>query len=119
MTIPEVVTIEQALSHLRLPSGSVDTDDLQIKIDAATQLVCEYVADRQPADEDWIETIEGWGRRVDPPALIVAAVLQQVAELFRFRGDDLANDAPPSVAAGCLSPIVARLLARYRSPVIA
>lgn len=121
MTIPRLLTLAQAREHLRTVDLEDDVD-LQLKIDAATQLVCEYISDRQPADEDWIATIEGWDGVSYPstaPPVIVAAVLQQVAELYRFRGDDVEGDLPKSVEHGALSPLVARLLHRYRSPTLA
>ena len=122
MIIPTLVTIAEARANLKLSSTS-DNADLQLKIDAATQLVCEYIADRQPADADWIDTIENWNTGsplVEAPAVIVHAVLVQVAELYRFRGDD-ADDKAPALQSdkGFLSPMVARLLSRYRSPVLA
>lgn len=127
MTIPTLVTVEQLRAHLRLGpatdgSPSSEDADLQMKIDAATQLVCEHIADRQPADTAWIATIESWNTGspvVAPPAIIVAAVLVQTGELYRFRGDDLATDAPPKFSLGYLSPMVIALLQRYRSPSLA
>lgn len=116
MTIPSIVTLDQARAHLRT-DGEDDTD-VQLKLDAATQLVCEYIADRQPADEDWIAEIEGWDAG-DPPPVIVHAVLLQLGELYRFRGDDLQADLPDWAADGSLSPHVQRMLKRYRSPSLA
>lgn len=121
MTIPTLVTLAQARAHVNAVRTD-DDDDLQLKIDAATQLVCEYIADRQPEDEDWIATIEGWDGVSSPttaPPIIVQAVLLQVGELYRFRGDDPEGDVPKSVDPGGLAPIVARMLHRYRSPVLA
>jgi hypothetical protein len=115
MTIPSIVTIDNALSHLHLSS---EDDDLQLKIDAATQLVCEHIADRQPADEDWIAEIEAWDEDSAPP-IIRLAVLEQVGEFYRFRGDDMASDRPPVLAYGSLSSHVMAILHRYRSPTLA
>lgn len=122
MTIPDLVTTAQARANLKL-SSTVDDADLQLKIDAATQLVCEYIADRQPENADWIDTIEQWGAgspAESAPAVVIHAVLLQVAELYRFRGDDTDGKAPALQANhGFLSPMVTRMLSRYRSPVLA
>lgn len=116
MTVPTVVTLNDFTSHLNL-SGD-DDSALQLQIDAATQVVCDYIVDRQPVDDDWISEIEGWDVDSAPP-VIKMAVLTQAAEFYRFRGDDLASDKPPSGDGSDLSPIVKRLLHRYRSPSLA
>lgn len=119
MTIPSIVTLEQLRDHLRLPaSGSppLDEADLQLRLDAATELVCHYIADRHPADEDWIAEIESWGTGSpvsDVPKVIVLAVLEQAAEFYRFRGDDPKPDRPEE--RGYLSPGVENLLSRYKN----
>lgn len=122
MTIPTIVTTTQLRDHLRLaqPTGSPvqmlpDETDLQLKLDAATQLICEYIADQHPASPTWIATIENWGSGspADPaPAVIVLAVLEQAAEFYRFRGDD--EDAVPREP-GMLLPAVENLVSRYKN----
>ncbi len=121
MTIPILVTIDDLIEHLRLPArvGSPpegpDDADLQRKLDAATQLICEYIAEKNPADEDWIAEIEGWditGSPVgEPPPVIALAVLEQAGTFYRFRGDD---DKTPEER-GFLSPGVENLLSRYKN----
>jgi hypothetical protein len=114
MTTPTIVTLAQAQAHLRLPSG---TDaDLQQKIDAATQWVCEYINDRQPTDPDWTAVIEGWGPLSAPP-VVTLAVLEVVADYDRYRGDD--GDGDKTREAGFLPLGVRNLLVRYRDPVLA
>ncbi len=97
MTIPVIVTLDQAQAHLRLspmlagsPGSPADDPDLQLKLDAATEAVCNRIAQRNPEDLTWIATIESWTDSGSPaaPPLVKLAVLQQVAELYRFRGDD-------------------------------
>ena len=124
MTIPAVVTLEQARAHLNMPPsmGSPDPKDadLQMKIDAATQIVCEYISDRNPADAAWTAEIESWGvtgsPAVPPPALIQAAVLFQFGELVRFRGDD--PEGPIRNPFSSLSPFVEGILRRYHDPTL-
>jgi len=126
MTIPTIITLAQAREHLHLPAsvGSpVDPADadLQMKVDAATQLVCEYISDRNPADLTWIAEIESWtvtgSPLVPPPALIQVAVLETFGELVRFRGDD--PDGPLRNPYSSLSPLVEGLLRRYHDPALA
>jgi hypothetical protein len=127
MVIPTIVTLAQLQGHLRLPLApdgsppSISDADLQQKLDAATQLVCEYIADRQPADSAWIAEIEGWGLAGSPPfpapPLVVLAVMEQCGDFFRFRGDDATDDRVRD--RGYLIPAVANLLTRYHDPVVA
>lgn len=120
MNIPTIVTLAQAQDHLALPYGQHE-EDLELKIAAATQLVLEYIAQRRDEDEqtEWVQTIESWGiGSPEAPRVIVMAVLIQVGELYRFRGDDMATDRPPSGDGTELTPLVRRLLHRYRSPSI-
>lgn len=127
MTIPTVVTLAQARAHLNMPlaaldgSPSAEDADLQMKIDAATQLVCEYISDRQPDDAVWIAEIEAWGLTgspaVPPPPVIQQAVLIQFGELVRFRGDDA--EGPFRNPHSHLSPFVEGLLRRYHDPALA
>ncbi len=99
MTIPTIVTLEQAQAHLRLsptligsPLMPADDPDLQLKLDAATEAICVRIAQRNPLDHVWITTIESWGTGGSPevpaPPIVRLAVLEQVAELYQFRGDD-------------------------------
>lgn len=99
MTIPQIVTIEEVMDHLNLtpvlvgsppaPGSPATYPGLQLKIDAATEVICNRIAQRKPIDTDWIATIEGWstGSPAAPP-LVKLAVCEQVAEFYRFRGDD-------------------------------
>lgn len=51
------------------------------------------------------------------PAVVKAAVLLQVANLYGFRGDDV--EQPAGQEHGYLAPGVVNLLKRYRDPVVA
>ncbi len=110
MTIPAIVTLAQAQAHLRLspmlagsPGSPADDPDLQMKLDAATEAVLNRIAQRNPIDVFWIETIENWTTTDElssptspagsppiavAPPVVRLAVLEQTAELYRFRGDD-------------------------------
>lgn len=132
MIYPIVVTLEQLRSHLKLPqpSGSPaigpDDDDLQLKLDAATQTVCEYIADRYndaTANEEWIAEIEGWTGSPQAPPDVKLAILEQAAEFYRFRGDEEDINAIGSqnwtAIRWFISPRVDLLLWRYRKRVLA
>jgi hypothetical protein len=124
MTIPTVVTLAQLLAHLRLPAPgsplSSDEIDLQMKLDAATQFVCEHINDRQPTDPIWTAEIESWGLTgspvVAPPPLVVLAVLELASYYWRFRGDDEGTTQPMTL--GYLPTTVTNILVRYRQPVL-
>jgi hypothetical protein len=97
MIVPTIVTLEQAEAHLRLspmltgsPLAPAEDPDLQLKLDAATEAVCRRIAQRKPMDDDWVATIESWSTTGSPmaPPVVRLAVLEQVAEFYRFRGDD-------------------------------
>jgi hypothetical protein len=117
VNIPTIVTVQQAQDHLSIPYGQQE-EDLELKIAAATQLVCEYISQRRDEDEQdaWILEIESWSLgSPEAPRIVVMAILVQVGELYRFRGDDAGSDAPKGDT-GEPSPLVKRLLSRYRSP---
>jgi hypothetical protein len=128
VTTPTLITVAQLRQHLKLPdppdvgspgspAAGIDDADLQLKIDAATQLVCDYIADRNPADPDWIHEIESWDPAGSPAAIpppkVILAVLIQAAEFYRYRGDDAQPEPDPDY--GCLQPSVQRLLSTYKN----
>ncbi len=110
MTTPDLVSVTAFRQHMQLPDTTVDNSRLQVFIDAATQLVCEYIADRNPADEDWIAEIEAWDCD-SVPRVVLLAVLMQAAEAYRFIGDD---EKTPQER-GYLAPGIENLLSRYKN----
>ncbi len=117
-----------ARRHLRLgddttPAGSPSSPpvpedaDLQLKIDHATEIVIDYIS--RPADVAWTEEIAAWDES-SVPGSVQAAILTQLGELWRYRGDDAASEQPADPSAGDdLSPDVKKYLKRFRDPVIA
>jgi len=110
-----LITREQAIDHLRLPLTVDDVDsrtarDLTVKIAQAESLILDYLKIDPAAPPAWLGT--------DVPPLVQAAALVQLAELWRFRGDD-STDAAPVYAEGQLSPQVTNYLRRYRDPALA
>jgi hypothetical protein len=105
-----LVTVAQAVSHLRLPIvlGTDPIDpretDLRMKLAAAEAVVFDYLKTYDIAE--------------DRKPVVQAAILLQLGELWRFRGDDQAGDGPATTA-GDLSPVVTNLLRRLRDPALA
>lgn len=101
-----LITIDQAKHHLRLtfevgsPPDELEAD-VREKMAAAEDIILRYVnvnvPDGSPA---------GWDEGT-VPAAVRAAILLQLSELYRFRGDDAAG---PQRATGDLAPAIANLL---------
>ncbi len=125
MVIPILVTVDMALVHLRLtlPAGSPTSDaerDLQQKIDAATAAVCRYIA--RPTTEAMIEAWTAPGAATGSPdttapADVIHAILIELGDLWRDRGDDAGDMAPRAL--GALTPAAVALVYRFRDPVLA
>jgi hypothetical protein len=102
------ITLAEAKRHLRMdPATGLDDPDVQQKLDAAEEMVFGYVA-RTAAGRG---TVAGWTDATTTPADVRGLVLLQLAELWRFRGDDLAG--PPRDGDGSLAPLVRNALRRY------
>jgi len=115
----QFVTLVQAKTHLRIATapGHPDDADIQEKLDAAEAAILRYVA-RSPAGA---ALVEQYVEDLDAPADLRAAVLLQLGELWRFRGDDPATLAlaPARDAATDFAPGVLGLLRRFGDPVLA
>lgn len=118
-----LITKQQAIDHLRLPLeiGSPATDvqssmdrDLTMKMAHAEGLILDYLKVSLTSPPDW---------DVDAgtvPMVVQLAVLCQLAELWRFRGDDPGSiEQAPNYSDGQLAPQVTNYLRRYRDPAIA
>lgn len=108
-----LISIDQAKAHLRIdtPSGSpldAADQDLLLKIEAAEGIILDYLKIPVTSPAYWDSTTV--------PALVQAAILIQLGELYRFRGDD--QEHGPQTA-GDLSPLVTNILRRYRDPALA
>jgi len=95
--------------HLQIPATDTDPDgdaDLTLKLAQAEAIILDYIK-----------------ATANPPTgaaatIVDAAVLLQVGELWRFRGDDPNSDAGPSTP-GDLTPTITNLLRRLRDPALA
>lgn len=101
-----LVSLAAAKTHLRVLSTDHDYD-IELKIGMASDIVLDYIKNRTVPTE-WI--IGTSPITYDIPALIQAAVLLVVGELYFSREASVAN---------VLSPAVMSLLERYRDPAIA
>jgi hypothetical protein len=118
-----LITMQQAIDHLRLPLelGSPSTDvqssmmrDLTMKKAHAEALILDYLKVSLTSPPDW-DADAG-----TVPMVVQLATLCQLAEVWRFRGDDAAAvDQAPSYEDGQLSPQVTNYLRRWRDPAIA
>ncbi len=112
-----LITLARAQRHLRLPVGvsspmTSDELDVQEKLDDAEATIRQYLA--RPGDTVWEAEMDSW--TVDTvPGYVAAAILLQLGELYRFRGDDMEG---PKREAGYLAPSVVALLKRTRDPVL-
>jgi len=109
----DLVSLTAVKAHLRLTGMTLDSAtsaDLVLKIQQATAIVLDYIA--RP-DDDWIAEIEAWTEDTVPPS-VQAAILLQVGELYRFRGDE----EPPKREHGFLAPHIVALLHRFRDPAV-
>lgn len=104
-----LITLQQAKDHLQIwteitsPLDPVDRD-ITTKMEEAESIIIDY-----------LKSDYGWDVDTVPP-FVRAAVLQKLAELFRFRGDD---ERGPEHEDGQLSPTITNLLRRYRDPALA
>jgi hypothetical protein len=118
MAAPELVSIEMLKGHLRLPLDyTAEDEDLQLKLDQATVIVLDFVNQRVSDAEAWALTVAAWTDET-VPAQVQAAILNQAAYLWRFRGDDPSQDEPKNQN-GYLPPIVTMWLTRLKDPALA
>jgi len=114
-----LITTQQAIDHLRLPQelGSPQSPmarDLATKIAHAEALILDYLKVSLTSPPDWdvdANTV---------PLVVQLAVLCQLGELWRFRGDDPGSiEQAPNYEDGQLSKQVTNYLRRFRDPAYA
>lgn len=111
-----LITLAQATDHLRftVASGSDRERELLLKMAHAEAIVLDYIN----TTEIWREQSATWTDELTVPPVVQAAILLQLAELMRFRGDDV-EDQGAAPGEGFLAPHIKNLLMRSRDPVIA
>lgn len=118
MAAPELVSLAMLKGHLRIALDfTAEDDDLQLKLDMATVVVLDFVDQRVSDAEAWAATVAAWTEDT-VPAQVQAAILNQAAYLYRFRGDDPSQDEPKREN-GYLPPSVTMWLTRLKDPALA
>lgn len=114
-----MVTLAQAKAHLRIdtPEGHPDDADLQLKLDGAEAVIRRYVG-RSELGKGYVTQ---WTDPSTTDRDAQAAVLLQLGELWRFRGDDPGsiNYSPARDPGSDLSPVIVGLLRRFSHSVLA
>jgi hypothetical protein len=113
MPLIDLITLEEAKGHLQETSNQRNAD-IQAKLDAAVAIIIDYLTRR---DTTWNATMAAWTADTIPLG-IKQAMLVQLGELMRERGDD-AQQITPNADREDLSPAVKRCLKRYRDPTLA
>lgn len=113
----DLIALAEAKRHLKLSLPGIPEEDLdvQAKIEQATAIIIDYI--QRPDDADWSDEIDSWDE-TSVPGPVSAAILIQLTELYRFRGDDVQADLVKREP-GFLSPTIVALLHRYRRQVVA
>ena len=119
MAVVQMVTLAQAKAHLRIttPAGDPTDVELQLKLDGATAAIRRYVA-RSEYGQTFVDQ---WTSPATSDPDAQAAVLLQLGELWRFRGDDPGsiNYSPARDVGSDFSPVVVGLLRRFSHGVLA
>ena len=107
------VTLDQVKARLRITSTAEDTDLQSLADEAEAQIVgwCSTTPRAKAIADTWID-------ETTVPKVVVAAILVQTAERYRFRGDDT-EAVPRPDEPGDLSVTVRELLRAYHDPGIA
>jgi hypothetical protein len=106
------VTLDQVKARLRITSTADDADVQTMADQAEAQIVgwCS-TTDRSKA------VVDTWTDATTVPLVVVAAILVQTGELYRFRGDEPAG--PPRETGEEFGVQVRELLRAYHDPGIA
>lgn len=108
-----LITLDQAKAHLRIDLTSTSPQeaweaDLTLKMAQAEHIILDYLKVPMTSPDYWDLTTV--------PPLVQSAILLQLGELYRFRGDDV---EAPAHTPGDLSPVITNILRRYRDPALA
>jgi hypothetical protein len=107
-----LVTLAQVKARLRITSTADDVDVQALTDQAEAQIVgwCSTTPRAKAIADTWVDAATA-------PLVVVAAILVQAGELYRFRGDEPAG--PPRATGEELGVQVRELLRAYHDPGIA
>jgi hypothetical protein len=122
--VVSLISLQQARARLKLDvvdvgsPPSIEDADAQLLLDQAEAVILDRVKQRVgPSASEWAAEVDAWTADTVPPLVSLLIVLQ-FGDLWRFRNDDLAGDAPKREH-GRLSPAVESYLARLSDPAVA
>jgi hypothetical protein len=106
------VTLDQVKARLRITSTADDVDVQAMADQAEAQIVgwCSTTARAKAVVDTWVDA-------TTVPLVVVAAILVQAGELYRFRGDEV--QGPPRETGEEFGVQVRELLRAYHDPGIA
>jgi hypothetical protein len=107
-----LVTLAQVKARLRITSTADDVDVQALTDQAEAQIVgwCSTTPRAKAIADTWVDAATA-------PLVVVAAILVQAGELYRFRGDEPAG--PPRATGEELGVQVRELLRAYHDPGVA
>lgn len=111
-----LLTLAEAKDHLRITTPDDDPGDAALtqQITFAEALVLDYVG----RSLYWRDIAATW-TAATLPEVVRWAMLLQLGEAYRFRGDDVEGEGPARLEGVDLAPRVAELLRGYHDPVVA
>jgi hypothetical protein len=109
-----LVTLDQVKARLGITSTAADADVQAMADQAEAHIVgwCSTTPRAKAVADTWVDA-------ATVPLVVVAAILVQTGELYRFRGDELQGPPRPSDGGGDLGVQVRELLRAYHDPGIA
>lgn len=116
----KLVTVQEASDHVRRDTGADDLD-FEMKVEAASELVLDYIGDAAAA---WTDSTgqpfeDSNGIALDVPKRVKAATLMMVGYLYRERDASNENQVPTQWGYGYLPIGVTALLYSLRKPTVA
>jgi len=112
----QLITVAMSKAHLLRPDLADDNPDLLQKMAAAESSILLYIN----TTEYWRGISAEWTDAATVPVDVQHAILLKLAELFRFRGDEVGTieASPRDDADSDMSPAIVRLLRRWRDPIL-